>query len=97
MLTSVARLVRFGEGKGKVKPHINNTGQSAWAWNETRKEAAVYHLRISERNLLCPTASPLLPLVSRVTTSRSMTNTIVCFLAVTSSTSECTGARNSPT
>ena len=26
-----------------LKPHVNNTGESAWAWNETRKEAAVYH------------------------------------------------------
>ena len=32
-----ATLVNF------LKPHVNNTGQSAWAWNETMKEAAVYH------------------------------------------------------
>ena len=26
-----------------LKPPVRNTGDSAWAWNEARKEAAVYH------------------------------------------------------
>ena len=26
-----------------LKPPVQNTGDSAWAWNEARKEAAVYH------------------------------------------------------
>ena len=46
---------RFATLVNFLKPHVNNTGQSAWAWNETRKEAAVYHYsqdtsRVSERN-----------------------------------------------
>ena len=32
-----ARIVNF------LSPHVQNTGDSAWAWNNERNEAAVYH------------------------------------------------------
>ena len=74
-------------------PGVQNTGDSARAFNRERKEAVVFHKscdKILARSLQCPTASPCntvqIPATVCIYDELSMMNTKRCFLAASCDT-----------